>query len=445
LGSLRVRQDFLIAQGLVGNFDTDTTNIWMMNKMALDRLKQLAAHEVGHTLGLPHNYIASTNGRASVMDYPHPLVDYANGKFDLSRAYAMGIGDYDKASIVWGYQDFPENVNEKEELEKIVQNSLRKGLKFLTDQDARPEGSVHPQTHLWDNGAEGAAELKRVMEMRRVVLNNFNEKKIRNNTPMANLEEVLVPMYMFHRFQVEAASKAIAGADYSNSVRGDRQTIYEPVPALKQREAFEALMLTLKSDFLALPEAILKSIPPRAFGYEPNPREVFKRHTGLAFDPLAPAEAAAGLTLRMMLNPERCARLVSQKAYRADLPTLVEVLSKMNKSLWKRVEIFKNNTYQAQIERLVASMYLDKLMELANNKSAAMEVRANAYDAIEDIAAYLKEQNISGAGFTSLTLLKIKQFEDNPDTVIPSPSLSAPDGQPIESGYDWLDADCDWK
>ncbi len=443
LGSLRVRQDYLIAQGLVGNFDNDTSNTWMMNKMALDRLKQLAAHEIGHTLGLPHNYTASTNGRASVMDYPHPLVDYANGKFDLSRAYAMGIGEYDKASIIWGYQDYPANTNEKEELEKIVQNTLRKGLKFLTDQDARPEGSVHPQTHLWDNGTEGTYELKRVMELRRIALRDFSEKKIRNNVPMANLEEVFVPMYMFHRYQVEAASKAIGGADYSNTVRGDKQIIYEPVAALKQREAFETLMLTLKPEFLAVPEQVLKSIPPRAFGYEANQREIFKRRTGLAFDPLAPAEASAGLTLKMMLNADRCARLVTQKVFKPELPTLAEFLSKMNKSLWKRPEIFKNNNYNAQIERLVASMYLDKLMELANNKSAAMEVRANAYDAIEDIATFLRETNISGAGFTNLTLLKIRQFEENPDTIIPAPAMNAPDGQPIESGYEWLDG-CGW-
>jgi hypothetical protein len=281
--------------------------------MSIDRLKQLAAHEVGHTLGLPHNYISSIAGRASVMDYPHPLVDYANGKFDLSRAYAMGIGDYDKASITWGYQDFPANVNEKVELEKIVQNTLRKGLRFLTDQDARPEGSVSPTTHLWDNGSDPIVELKRVMELRRIALKEFTEKKITKATPMANLEEVLVPMYMYHRFQVEATAKVLGGADYNFALRGDGQMVYEPVPAAKQREAFNALMATLSPEFLAVPEHILKMIPPRAFRYDANARETFKRHTGLAFDPLAPAEAAAGLTLRMILNPERCSRLISQK------------------------------------------------------------------------------------------------------------------------------------
>jgi hypothetical protein len=445
LGSLRVRQDFLIAQGFLGNYESDSSKVKEIMQMSLDRLKQLSAHEIGHTLGLPHNYISSIAGRASVMDYPHPLVDYANGKFDLSRAYAMGIGDYDKASIIWGYQDFPANVNEKAELEKIVQNTLRKGLRFLTDQDARPEGSVSPTTHLWDNGADPITELKRVMEMRKIALRDFTEKKITKATPMANLEEVLVPMYMFHRFQVEATAKVLGGADYNYALRGDGQMVLEPVPAIKQREAFNALMATLLPEFLAVPEHILKMIPPRAFRYDANPRETFKRHTGLAFDPLAPAEAAAGLTLRMILNPERCSRLISQKVLKADLPTFAEISSEMTKRLWKKAGMFSNNSYYAQIDRMVAMQFLDQLIKLANNKETTMDVRSNAYGAIDDIKNWIKSSNVDGAGFARLTLLKIKQFEENPEAVISSNSLTPPDGQPIDSGYDWLEADCDWK
>ena len=445
LGSLRVRQDFLIAQGFLGNYETDTSKVKEITQMSIDRLKQLAAHEVGHTLGLPHNYISSINGRASVMDYPHPLVSYANGKFDLSRAYSMGIGEYDKASIIWGYQDFPDNVDEKAELEKIVQNTLRKGLRFLTDQDARPEGSVSPYSHLWDNGGDAVTELKRVMDLRKIALRDFTDKKIRVNTPMANIEEVLVPMYMFHRYQTEAAAKVLGGADYNFALRGDGQVIYEPVPAAKQREAFNALMQTLTPEFLAVPDHILKMIPPRAFRYQANPRETFKRHTGLGFDPLGPAEASAGMTLRLMLNPERSARLVSQKVLKADLPTLAEVSSIMVQKLWKKPEMFRNNSYYAQIDRMVAMLFLDQLMQLANNKSAAMEARANAYGAIDDIQGWLKSNNVDGAGFARLTLLKIKQFEDNPEATISSNALVAPEGAPIDPGYEWLEQDCEWN
>lgn len=354
----------------------------------------------------------------------------------------MGIGDYDKASIIWGYQDFPATVNEKAELEKIVQNTLRKGLRFLTDQDARPEGSVSQSTHLWDNGADATTELKRVMELRRIALKEFTEKKITKATPMANLEEVLVPMYMYHRFQVEATAKVLGGADYNYALRGDGQMVYEPVSAVKQREAFNALMATLTPQFLAVPEHILKMIPPRAFRYDANPRETFKRHTGLAFDPLAPAEAAAGLTLRMILNPERCSRLVSQRVLKADLPTFSEITKEMTKRLWRKPGIGEN-TYYGQIDRMVAMQYLDHLMKLANNKETAAEVRMNAYAAINEIKM-LGESFFNDAGFSRLALLKIKQFEENPEAVISSNSLTPPDGQPIESGYDWLGTECEW-
>ncbi|RZL04562.1 MAG: peptidase, partial [Pedobacter sp.] len=304
---------------------------------------------------------------------------------------------------------------------------------------------VSPYSHLWDNGGDAVTELKRVVELRKIALRDFTEKKIRVNTPMANIEEVLVPIYMFHRYQTESAVKVLGGADYNFALRGDGQVIYEPVAAVKQREAFNALMQTLTPEFLAVPDHILKMIPPRAFRYQPNPRETFKRHTGLAFDPLAPAEASAGMTLRLMLNPERGARLVSQKVLKADLPTLAEISSIMVQKLWKKPEMFKNNSYYAQIDRMVAMQFLDQLMKLANNKEAAMEVRANAYGAIDDIQDWLTNNTVDGAGFARLTLLKIRQFEENPDATISASPLNAPEGAPIEPGYEWLDVDCEWN
>ncbi|MDP5139013.1 MAG: zinc-dependent metalloprotease, partial [Spirosomaceae bacterium] len=331
LGSLRVRQDFMIAQGLVGNFETDTSNVAEITQMALSRLRQLAAHEVGHTLGLPHNYISSISGRASVMDYPHPLVAEVNGKITLDAAYAEGMGGYDISAIQWGYQDFPEKADEKAELERIVQNMFRKGFQFLTDQDARPVSSVHPQTHLWDNGESATEELRRLSKIRSIVLANFDERKIRNGEPMATLEEVFVPMYMFHRFQVEAAAKSIAGAYYGNVRKGDAQTVFLPVSAKEQWLAFDALMETIAPDFLSVPMSVIKNIPPRPYRYSPNQREVFSRTTGMGFDPLAPPKAAATLTLTFLLHPERAARLAVQKAYSNDLPGLNEVLDRMTK------------------------------------------------------------------------------------------------------------------
>jgi hypothetical protein len=440
LGSLRVRQDYLIAQGLTGDFSTGKDQP-ELTQMSLDRLKQLSAHEIGHTLGLPHNYIASIHGRASVMDYPHPLVALKDGKIDLSNAYSMGIGEYDKTSIQWGYQDFPASANEKEELEKIVQNMHRKGLVFLTDQDARPDGSVHPQTHLWDNGSDPVGELSRVMEIRKVALSNFNESKIPAGTPMANLEEVLVPMYMFHRFQTQAAAKVLGGAYYTFAVKGDPQVIYQPANADEQIRSLDVLMKTLRPEFLAVPPKVLTLIPPRAFRYGANAREVFKRHTGLSFDPLGPVEASAQLTLSLILNPERASRLSGQQVYNTALISFSEVLDKLTSALWKDKSVY-SNSYHGQIRRVVAMMYLSELIKLNQNSNTSVEVKANTMYAIEEIKRLSTLNLFASKGYGSQTLLLIKRFEENPGTFAPDNFFIAPDGQPIDQDYDWLGLDC---
>ena len=466
LGSLRVRQDYLIAQGLIGSFDgppRDSSQSDPMLQMSLDRLRQLAAHEVGHTLGLPHNYIASTQGRASVMDYPTMVATVKGGGIDLSDAYAKGIGAYDKWSIRYGYEEFPARpglagANEKQALDDLVKQMHAAGLTFLTDQDARPEGSVHPATHLWDNGANAVDELRRVMDVRRVALANFTEKKIPVGTPMATLEEVFVPMYMFHRYQVEAAAKVLAGQTYTNALRGDNQLVVSTVPAQEQKWALGALLATLDPAFLAVPQTVLNLIPPRPFRYDPNPREVFKRRTGMAFDPLGPPEAAAGMTLRMLLNPERCARLANQKITNSGLPDLDEVLNGLvvmtygDKKAYYRQK--SDLSYSANIRRLVQQKVLENLMQLATNKEAGGAVRASAHQAIMRIKADYTEKKVDTFG-PNLSGLRdaypdylhwlIDQYETNPASIPTTTPQTPPDGAPIDPGQEWLSPDCDWK
>lgn len=434
LGSLRVRQDYMLAQGLIGDFSPGKSDSLIL-KLAIDRLKQLSAHEIGHTLGLPHNYISSIQGRASVMDYPHPLVFLNNGKVDLSEAYAMGIGDYDKTSITWGYQDFPKNVDEKAELDRIVKNMFRKNQQFLTDQDARPDGSVHPQTHLWDNGSDATDELKRLMGLREHVLKNFDEKKLQINAPMATLEEVFVPMYMFHRFQVQAASKAVGGAFYTNALNGDMQKIYVPVDGNAQRKSVATLLETLQPEFLAVPKQILTLIPPRPFRYPANSKETFKRHTGMSFDVLSPAESSAQLTLSLMLEPRRASRLATQQIYDKTLPPFSEVLSKMTTSIVKNEALSKNN-YLGQIKRVVAEMYITELKKLTNDAVANLEAKSNATAELKEIENYIAKNQAVLGGFS----LYISQLLKNTDKVADKNSFFiAPDGQPIDQDYYWLD------
>lgn len=451
LGSLRVRQDYLIAQGLVGEFKTENDpnapDHSPMLQMSLDRLRQLAAHEVGHTLGLPHNYLASTQGRASVMDYPTMVANVKGATIDLSDAYAKGIGAYDKWSIRYGYEQFATGADEKNELDKIVMQMQVAGLSFLTDQDARPEGSVHPATHLWDNGANAVDELRRVMAVRKVALSNFSEQKIPVGMPMATLEEVFVPMYMFHRYQVEAATKVLGGQTYTNALRGDRsagagQPVYSIVPAAEQNRALAALLATLDPAFLAVPNRVLALIPPRPFRFDPNPREVFKRHTGLAFDAMAPPEAAVGLTLRMILNPERCARLAGQKARDPRLPDLNGVFEQLRESITKSPLLNKAD-YAGEIARLTERLYIDGLIRLATNKDADGSVRAATHEAILSI------NNSKPTGVTpyrnAYVRWTIRQYLSDPDRSGSAPSLSPPDGAPIDPGQEWLTPDCDWQ
>lgn len=446
LGSLRVRQDYLIAQGLVGDF-TSATNPASdpMLQMSLDRLRQLAAHEVGHTLGLPHNYVASTQNRASVMDYPTMLAKVKGSGIDLSDAYAKSIGAYDKWSIRYGYEQFPAGTDEKQALDKLVMDMHKAGLTFLTDQDARPEGSAHPGTHLWDNGANAVDELKRVSEVRRIALASFSEKKIPVGAPMATLEEVLVPMYMFHRYQIEAAAKVVGGQTYTNALRGDGQPVLSTVPVQEQKRALDALLTTIDPAFLALPKSIINLIPPRPFRFDPNPREVFKRRSGITFDPMAAPEAAAGMTLQMLLNPERVSRLITQSALDPAQLSLESMVDQLLSATWYKAD--PADGYQAEVKRLTDKLLLQKLIDLAGNQEVTPQARAIAELKLSQLRGKLSATNANPkvAAHHLFALDQLRRAEGNVADLRPTNAQTPPDGSPIDPGQEWLSPDCDWQ
>ncbi|MFN0157115.1 MAG: zinc-dependent metalloprotease [Bacteroidota bacterium] len=437
LGSLRVRQDFLIAEGLVAEYEDGRVTDPRMEQMALARIRQLSAHEVGHTLGLQHNYIASAANRASVMDYPHPLATLnADSTIDISRAYADGIGEWDKVTIAYGYQDFPHGVDELKALNDIIMNAAERGLIFLTDQDARPQGSAHPQTHLWDNGANAVDELNRVMQVRAVALRNFSEKKIRTGVPMAMLEDVLVPVYLSHRYQVEAAVKVLGGLQYTYVLRGDGQVPTTMVPPDEQRRALLALMTTLKPDVLALSESILALIPPRPAGYDKT-REHFRGRTGMTFDPLSAAEASAQLTVSLILNPARAARLVEYHSRDKKYPGLDEVIDELLRGTWYAAH---GTGYHAEIRRVVDNVVLNNLMSLATNERASSQTRGIALLKISELKERLERdkkmaKDVDQRAHFARALSLFKTFEDDPGEMSFSSPVDLPAGPPI-GGFD---------
>jgi hypothetical protein len=439
LGSLRVRQDYLIAEGLLAPYEKGKAASPKVQEMALARLRQLAAHEVGHTLGLEHNYSASTVNRSSVMDYPPPVANLAaDGSIDLRDAYATGIGEWDKVSIAWGYQDLPAGTDERARLNETLLDAYGRGLRFLTDQDARPAGSSSSFAHLWDSGSNAVDELNRLMQVRAAALKRFGENNIREGAPLATIEEALVPTFMLHRYQVEAASKLIAGMDYTFALRGDGEVATKIVAPAEQRRALASILATLKPSVLALPEPLLAMIPPRPPDYERG-RELFKIHTSPAFDALAPGEAAAQHTLHFLFNPERAARLVEFHARDTRNPGLAEVLDAVVAATWKAPH---PAGYQGEVARVIDSVVLYDLLGLAGNENATTQVRAVALQEADQLKGWLNRAKATASdpaekAHLAYAAAQVEQFQKDPKKLDLAAASEPPDGPPIGDEEDF--------
>ena len=434
LGSLRARQDYLIAEGLLSPYESGDELPPAMREWALARIRQLSAHEVGHTLGLGHNYYDSEGGRISVMDYPHPLVTLASdGSLDYAEVYSSGIGEWDKVAIVYGYQDFAPGTDERAALARILDSAWTRDLRYLTNQDV----DLNPKVDQWSNGVDASAELRRMMEVRRVALSRFGERAIRRGQPLAQMEEALVPLYLHHRYQVEAAASALGGQHYIYALRGDGRDPVRWAPAGEQRAALSALLSTIAPSTLALPRGVLDRLPPRPPGYGFS-RELFPRTTGMAFDAVAPAYVAARHTVSAMLSPQRSARLVLQHALEPALPGLGEVLDSLGSAAFGASA---RTPYEAEVRRAVQRVVVEQLMALAGT-AAMPQVRALATDRLARRMTALRRPGASGDEAAHRTLLAadIERFMERPGSALDAPGLpEAPPGAPIgEPALDWL-------
>ena len=427
LGSLRVRQDYLIAEGLLAPYGSDDIPPTML-QMSLARIRQLSAHEVGHTLGFEHNFAASTQDRASVMDYPFPLIGIRqDNSLDFSAAYDDKIGAWDKRTVLYTYQDFPDSVDAAAARREIMDETIALGFKYVGDTDARSVSTSHPDGNLWDNGDDAIVELEHLLRVRRIALERFSENTIRMGHPLAAIEEALVPIYLLHRFQIRAVGKLIGGEYFSYRLRGDAQKGSRPVAVARQQQAIDALVAGLHPNVLSLPDGLAELIAPRVPN-SPKNRETFTGSTGIEFDAIAPAKSAVALTLNVLFDPVRAARLT-----RAGAPGFEAVTRALLAASWYAPAL---SGVDAAIRRQTSMQVLYGLLGLAFNAQADGDVRALALDAVLDLERWLARQSSRDPvrrahyAFAGFEIERLKHDPSQIEFVIP---VSPPPGSPIGS------------
>ena len=423
LGSLRVRQDYMILSGLVDN-PNDIQNKSLIKKTSLDRIRQLSAHEIGHTLGFAHNYISSANNRSSVMDYPHPKIDLVDGKISIADAYSENIGDWDKVSVEYAYRDFPNTKNENNELDKIINEAQKNSLYFLSDSDSRPVGSANPFSHLWDNGELPYKELNKLLKVRDLALKNIDLDNLVDGEPYDRIEDILVPIYMLHRYQIEAAAKAIGGVDYLYFVKNNNNDKVKFVDSKLQRKSLESLLSVLKPKNLVLPNNLIDILSPRSFR-NPRTRENFVSNTGVAFDYINTSSSLINHTLTFLLNPERINRINQQNIFGDNILTLENYLAEISKSIFDNKKL---NTYEESVNKNTSSLYLDHLFMAFNNS------RTNDLSKSIILASIMDTMNnlsTNPNNYNRFLINKIDGFLNNPDQYKPIEKTKIPDGSPI--------------
>jgi hypothetical protein len=435
IGSLRVRQDIQIFEGLVGADKVGKGGPDDPVQVALARLRQLGAHEVGHALGFAHNFAASTQGRASVMDYPPPRIGLVDGRPDLTHAYASGIGRWDMATVDWLYGEPAPGQDAQAAADATASAVVASGLRYVEDGNARADDAAQPWASLWDDGADPTAELVRLMGVRRAAIDHFGLSALSPGEPMADLRRRFVPIWLLHRYQMVAAAKAIGGVNLRYAVNGGGHESSAPVAPAAQRAALDAVLGTLSPEQLRVPARLLPLLSAARNG-SPNRQyqiELFAGSDGTVFDPLVAADSAAELTLDTLLAPARLARLDSQHATDPGMLGVGEVLD--------RLLVTTLPARTDALTRRIAYRTVITLAQVARNPKTTPGVAAMLDQRVHEVALALANRHGSAADHAwgaslSRQLLDPQQL----DKLLEKRrrAVDVPPGAPIGGEGDWM-------
>jgi hypothetical protein len=431
MDSHRARTDYNLYAGLMGADAAAADTAFV-----LARVRQVTAHEIGHTLGMAHNYIASTYERGSVMDYPPPRVRLtSDGQIDIAEAYGRGPGAYDVWAVRWGYGIFPPE-SERDSLEALVREGYAKGFLFLSDADARPEFASDPRTNLWDDAASAAEFMRHQTDVRRVAIRRFGERNIRPGEPIALLQERFVPVYLMHRFAINSLAKTIGGMEYANALRGDALQATRPVPAAQQRSALSQLLAALAPEELAIPDTVITLMAPRPFSYDPYV-ELFGSRTRPAFDELGAARTLAQMVIDPILQRDRAGRLVQFSARIPGTLSLEEAIDSLVAATWGVGAQGRGagTPKLAALRRVTQRALADRLMQLAADTTASPEVRAIAdlkVAQLRDVATQrARGGSVAERAHWRAIAGDFTRWLERQELPQPTPALVAPPGDPF--------------
>lgn len=381
LDSWRSQIDFNIYAGLVpaaGPRGLDLT----AEEFAMARRRQHVAHEIGHTLGLQHNYIAASQGRSSVMDYPVPLISLrADGSIDIKDAYRAGPGAWDSLAIRYGYTWFPDTASERAGLAKIIAEGISRNVRFIPDQYAGAGGSM-PTVTQWVEGSTMFDAVERTSKLRRHLIQNFDERAIKPGEPMHLLNMRFAHVYLHHRYSLAGLVKTIGGMEFTFAMRGDTQIPTRIIPVAEQRRALTMALDAIQPAELTVPERIVAMIPPAPPGFN-NQFSWIASSGGTAFDPVTLAGGLATEVIKGILDRTRVARLILFQARDPQALTLDQVIGEIVSRTWG-VPVPTDASQQAVL-RASQRAALDELIDLAGDTRTIPDVRAVAYDQLRQL------------------------------------------------------------